>query len=50
MSNSQKTKLLDLIDYTIIPAIYEDLGVVDEDGVNEALVFLANNLVNKTQE
>jgi len=40
MTSKQKMQLIDLVDFTIIPAISEDLGIWDKDSVNEALSFL----------
>ena len=47
MTPKQKSQLLDLVDYTIIPAIYEDLGLVKEKDVDEAITFINNTLKGK---
>ncbi len=47
MTSKQKMQLIDLVDYTIIPAISEDLGIWDKDGVNEALSFLVKLINNE---
>ena len=47
MTSKQKMQLIDLVDYTIIPAISEDLGIWDKDGVNEALSFLVKVINNQ---
>tara|TARA_R110000744_G_scaffold3257_1_gene12632 strand:+ start:367 stop:516 length:150 start_codon:yes stop_codon:yes gene_type:complete len=47
MTSKQKSQLLDLVDYTIIPAIYEDLGLVKEKDVDEAITFIINTLKGK---
>jgi len=47
MTSKQKMQLIDLVDFTIIPAISEDLGIWDKDSVNEALSFLVQVLNNE---
>ena len=47
MTSKQKMQLIDLVDFTIIPAIREDLGIWDKDGVNEALSFLVKLINNE---
>ena len=47
MTSKQKMRLIDLVDFTIIPAISEDLGIWDKDSVNEALSFLVQVLNNE---
>ena len=47
MTSKQEMQLIDLVDYTIIPAISEDLGIWDKDGVNEALSFLVQVINNQ---
>ena len=47
MTSKQEEQLVDLVHYTIIPAISEDLGIWDKDGVNEALSFLVKVINNQ---
>ena len=53
MTSKHKKQLLDLIDYTIIPAFNEDLyngQEVSDDELLEAIVFLTVNLVKKIKK
>jgi dipeptidase len=50
MTSKQKEQLVDLVYYTIIPVISEDLGIWDKDGVNEALSFLVRVINNEKME